>query len=257
MKRFQKVTEGDWNAYFKANRARRLTIDWAKGVTLEPDRAKALVASLQRFQIGESGEGHHLKSCAAATNDMEYCRAIDLFIAEENYHAEMLAKVLESQNALLLTGHWSDAAFVLIRRFSGLEMELMILLAAELLARQYYRVLRDSTVDENVRAMCRQILRDERQHVAFHCDTLSRSYARLSPLQRSAIRICWRAFYHFVCAVVALDHRGVLRAGRCSFRQWMRSTTAVFKLAERQIFEQKRTAKETTANIKISGVKAN
>ncbi len=253
MKQFQKVTEGDWTAYFKGNRERRLFIDWDKGVFLEQDRRKALIASLQRFQVGESGEGHHLKKCAAATNDMDYCRAIDLFIAEENYHAEMLAHILESQEAPLLAGHWSDAAFILIRRFSGLEMELMILLAAELLARRYYRVLRDSTADENVRAMCRQILRDETQHVAFHCDTLSRSFARLSPAKRTAMRLAWRTFYHFVCAVVAVDHRGVLRAGKCSFRQWMLGTTAVFNAAEQAIFRVKNEVPVRTARVGAEG----
>ena len=124
----EKVTARNWSEYFEKNKTQRAPIDWARGVYLEPHSRAAIAASLQRFQVGESGEGKHLKKYAAQTGDREYSRAIHLFIAEENYHARMLARVLESLQAPLLRGHWSDAAFIVIRRFSGLEMELLILL---------------------------------------------------------------------------------------------------------------------------------
>ena len=230
------VTERNWAKYFAENRHRRLRIGWEKGVQLDAAREKAIIASLQRFQVGESGEGKHLKKCAATTGDAEYCRAIELFVAEENYHAQMLARVLGVLGAPLLKGHWSDAAFIVLRRFSGLEMELMILLVAEMIAKRYYRVLRDASDDENLRAMCVQILRDENAHVAFHCDTLSRVFAAHSEPKRAWTLFWWKCFYRFVCAVVAWDHRGVLRAANCSFGAWMRETDRVFERATTQIF---------------------
>ena len=75
-----KVTERDWSEYFEANRHRRIAIDWEKGVTLDGERRQAFTASLQRFQVGESGEGNHLKKYAAQTGDKEYLQAIELFI---------------------------------------------------------------------------------------------------------------------------------------------------------------------------------
>jgi rubrerythrin len=231
-----KVTARNWLEYFEENKTQRTPIDWERGVYLEPCCRAAIVASLQRFQVGESGEGKHLKKYAAQTGDREYSRAIELFIAEENYHAQMLGQVLKCVNAPLLHGHWSDAAFIVIRRFSGLEMELMILLVAELIAKRYYRVLRDATNDANLRAMCLQILRDENAHVAFHCDTLNRSFARYSAVRRGWIRFWWKKFYRLVCGIVAWDHRGVLRAAFVSREQWMHDTEFVFEQAAHEIF---------------------
>jgi hypothetical protein len=230
------VTERNWAEYFGANRQRRLRIDWDKGVRLDTKHSKAIIASLQRFQVGESGEGNHLKKYAALTGDAEYCRAIELFMGEESYHAQMLARALGALDAPLFKGHWSDVAFIVIRRFSGLEMELMILLVAELIAKRYYRVLHDATGDENLRLMCVQILRDENAHVAFHCDTLSRAFASRPAAQRAWTLFWWKHFYRFVCAVVAWDHRGVLCAAQCPLAAWMRDTRSVFEHAAAQIF---------------------
>lgn len=230
------VTERNWTEYFAENRERRLAINWQSGIALEDDRKAAFVASLQRFQVGESGEGNHLKQCAAQTGDADYCRAIELFIAEENYHAQMLEQVLRCLKAPTLKGHWSDFAFIVIRRFSGLEMELMILLVAELIAKRYYRALHDGTRDENVRAMCVQILRDENAHVTFHCDTLSRSFAGQSSQKRAWTRFWWKRFYRFVCRIVAWDHRGVLQAAHVTSEDWMRDTDAIFEHAATRIF---------------------
>lgn len=239
MNRNQKVTARDWTVYFQDNLERRLHIPWEHGVSPEWSLRSALIASLQRFQVGESGEGNHLKSCAAQIGDAEYIRAIELFLAEENYHAQMLAGVLKFLGAPLLTSHWSDALFIIIRRFAGLKMELSVLLVAELIARRYYRVLYNATGDFNLRIMCAQILRDESAHVAFHCDTMNRAFAKFSPLRRMVIRFWWKRFYRLVCLVVAYDHRGVLRAANVSIRQWMHDTDQLFEQAARQIFERK------------------
>jgi len=247
MNRNKNVTARNWLAYFQENAQRRMPIAWEKGVSPEWSLRAALIASLQRFQVGESGEGNHLKTCAAQTGDAEYCRAIELFMAEENYHAQMLAGVLRAMGAPLLKGHWSDAAFIVIRRFAGLKMELSILMVAELIAKRYYRAVHDATGDPNLRTICAQILRDENAHVAFHCDTLSRAFASMPPLKSRAIRFCWKRFYRLVCLVVACDHRGVLRAARVSMSDWLRDTDQIFEQAARQIFEE--AAQEEAAQV--------
>jgi len=236
MQQNEKVTERNWSEYFEANLERRTPINWDNGVRLEEDRQEALIASMLRFQIGETGEGRHLKKCAATTGDEEYCRAIALFMAEENYHADMLARVLDALQVPLLKSHWTDAAFIVIRRFAGLKTELLVLMTAELIAKRYYRALHNSTADENVRLMCNQILRDEHAHVAFHCDMLSRAFASFPQWKRSLIRGAWKRFFQLVCRVVAWDHRGVLRAAKVSNLDWMRDTEVVFEQAARQIF---------------------
>jgi hypothetical protein len=232
----RKVTEGEWQEYFRHNAASRIPIDWSKGVQIDLKFKAHLVASLQRFQVGESGEGNHIKSCAIATGDEGYSEAIHLFIAEENYHAQMLATVLQALDTRLLKGHWSDFAFILVRRRAGLELELMILMVAELIAKRYYLAVHDATSDETIRLMCLQILRDEESHVAFHCDSLGRSFADYSKLHRALLRWSWKRFYQMVCRIVGWDHREVLRAANVTKREWMAATNTVFEEAMQQIF---------------------
>ncbi len=55
-----KVTEKNWTEYFDANLQRRLKIRWENGMRIG-ENEEAIVASLQRFQIGVSGEGNQLK----------------------------------------------------------------------------------------------------------------------------------------------------------------------------------------------------
>ena len=57
-----------WLDYFQHNRAHRFDIPWERGVNPDPCLCGPLIASLQRFQVGESGTGSHLRVKAAATN---------------------------------------------------------------------------------------------------------------------------------------------------------------------------------------------
>ncbi len=52
----------------------------------------------------------------------------------------------------LLSYHWSDIAFVAIRRLMGLKLELMVLLVAEMIARCYYCTLHYGTSDPVLRS---------------------------------------------------------------------------------------------------------
>ena len=56
----------DWLAYFERNRASRMEIPWERGIAVEPDLRVPLIHSLRRFQVGEQGDGNHLKRGAAA-----------------------------------------------------------------------------------------------------------------------------------------------------------------------------------------------
>src|SRR5436853_6547379 len=81
----------EWTAYFERNRASRLTIPWEREILVEPHLRAPLIRSLQRFQVGEQGDGLHLRAAAAATGDADYAYAIALFVAEEQEHARLLA----------------------------------------------------------------------------------------------------------------------------------------------------------------------
>jgi hypothetical protein len=97
-----------WLDYFEWNRTHRRPIPWQSGAHVEAGLRKPFIRSLQRFQVGESGEGLHLRKQAARTGCAVYQQCIDLFIKEEQEHARLMAKVLGMQQAPLLKHHWTD-----------------------------------------------------------------------------------------------------------------------------------------------------
>ncbi len=201
----------NWLNYFISNRIHRHEIPWDRELNVESSLRRGLIRSLQRFQVGESGEGHHLRRQAARSADADYRAAIDLFIKEEQEHARLMAEVLKKLKAPLLAHHWSDICFVLLRRLFGLHHELLILLIPEMIAKRYFRALRDGFADPTLRAVCGQILHDEEGHLAFHVDYLQQALASHSLAARALVRACWRVVFRAVCLVVTIDHRLVLQ----------------------------------------------
>ncbi|MFI8519307.1 ferritin-like domain-containing protein [Streptomyces sp. NPDC085481] len=200
----------DWVDDFTAERERRAALGdpvWAQGAELPA----ALVRSIQRFQVGEDGDGVELRAKAAAAGDPAYAEAVALFVAEEQNHARMLALLLSAAGAETLCGHWSDAAFVRLRRLLGLRLELLVLMVAEVVALRYYRALRDGAGDRLTAEVAGRILADEERHVPFHCRRLRESLAALPAPGRYAATTGWRALLAGAALVVAYDHGPALR----------------------------------------------
>jgi hypothetical protein len=218
----------EWLEYFQHNRRHRRVIPWERGITVEPHVRAPLIESLQRFQVGETGEGVQLKRGARATGDATYAEAIALFIDEENEHARLLARALAAMHAAPLTSHWSDNVFVLVRRLMGLQLELVVLLSAEMIAKRYYRALYEGTQDAVLRILFAQIGDDEEGHIAFHCAFLGNAWAGLSPGQRWLAVAAWQLFFQTVCLVVAWDHRRVLHALGLSARHFVGDCLTIF-----------------------------
>jgi hypothetical protein len=226
----------NWVAYFERNRSRRMAIPWERGIAVEPQLREPLIYSLQRYQVGEQGDGAHLKAGAAATGDQEYAAAIALFVQEEQEHARLLAQLLQGMGAPLLRRHWSDICFTILRRTAGLHMELLVLMVAEMIAKRYYRALHEGTDDPVLKTAFAQILRDEQGHVAFHCDELHRTFNALPTPARRAIRLGWRLIFRATCLVVMYDHRAVLRAVHVAPAAFWRDCGQIFDETAARIF---------------------
>jgi hypothetical protein len=201
-----------WLNYFEHNRDHRRAISWRDEINIASHVAKPFIRSLQRFQIGESGEGRHLRAAASTTGDYAYIKAIDLFIKEEQEHARLMSELLKRLGGPLLKSHWSDGCFILLRRLFRLNEELMVLLTPEIIAKRYFRVAHDAVDDASVKAVCAQILHDEEGHVAFHIDYLRRAFANYSVVRRALLRAAWRVLFRLSALVVILDHRSFLNA---------------------------------------------
>jgi len=226
----------EWVAYFERNHSDRLPIPWGRGIAVEPRLRAPLIRSLQRFQVGERGDGVHLRAGALATGDPLYGQAIDLFVQEEQEHSRLLAALLQGMGAPLLKSHWSDACFIFLRRLCGLRTELLVLLIAELIAKRYYHTLHEGTADPVLRSAFAQILRDEEGHVAFHCAYLQRALASWPRALRILMRAVWQVAFRLVCLVVLYDHRTVLRAATVSPGTFWRESGLVFAEAAESIF---------------------
>ncbi len=175
---------------------------WARGTQLDP----ALIHSLQRFQIGEDGDGASLISKAIRAGDPAYLAAARLFVAEERNHARLLGLLLTSAGATTIASHWSDAVFVRLRRLLGLRLELMTLMLAEVVALRYYEALRDGTDDPLLTDVAGRILLDEQRHVPFHCQRLRDGFAQLHAPARAVLAAGWWVLLAGAVIVVAGDH---------------------------------------------------
>jgi hypothetical protein len=198
-----------WLDYFENRHGRPLDAPLAAQFEHRHGR-EAVARSIARFELGESGDGERIRRLAEATGDIDYARAIELFVAEENQHARWLGILRERFGGEKLESHWSDSAFVLLRHLGGLRREICVLLTAEVIALTYYRVLPLAYHDPVLRAACDRILLDERGHVAFHRATLGREFASMPAAPRAAAILSWRTFVTSTAAVVAWDHRKVL-----------------------------------------------
>ncbi|MFE9940276.1 ferritin-like domain-containing protein [Streptomyces hirsutus] len=199
-----------WTRRFEDERERRRVQgdpDWEQGATLHP----AVWAGIQRFQVGEDGDGANLIGKADEAGDGDYARAARLFVAEEQNHARLLARLLAAGHIPTLTGHWSDTVFVRLRRLMGLRMELLVLMIAEVVALRYYRALRDGADDSLTSDVAGRILSDEQRHVPFHCERLHASMAELPRATRRPVMALWRLLLLAVSLAVAADHGPGLR----------------------------------------------
>ncbi|MFG2621946.1 ferritin-like domain-containing protein [Streptomyces sp. NPDC048507] len=213
----------DWVRDFEAARELRAALgdpDWERGARLPAE----LVRSLQKFQVGEDGDGSALIGKADRAGGATYAAAVRLFIAEEQNHARLLALLLGAGGAATLRGHWSDAAFVWLRRLLGLRVELLVLMLAEVVALRYYRAVRDGAADPLVSQVAGRILADEERHVPFHCRRLAEGLAPLPRAARRAVTGGWRLLLLGAAVVVAADHGPALRSLGVSRRAFVRDT---------------------------------
>jgi hypothetical protein len=200
----------DWVTGFEAAAEQRRADgdpDWARGAALDA----VIVRSLQRFQLGESGDGAGLAAKASFGGDESYAKAVRLFIAEEQEHARLLAALLTAANARVISSHWSDAVFTRLRRALGLHLELMVLFVAEFVALSYYRACRDGTGDPLATEVARRILADEERHVRFHSQRLGLAVAGLPTVAWLALSWAWQLLMIGTACAVVVDHGAALR----------------------------------------------
>ncbi|MFT7650162.1 MAG: hypothetical protein ACI8Y4_004928 [Candidatus Poriferisodalaceae bacterium] len=205
----------------------------------------ALLRSLAVFQLGESGDGSHLLACAREAADDDYLRAAELFVQEEQQHAEMLAGILETFDQPLLTDHWSHRVFKTARRGSGLRVELLVLLLAEVVGVCYYEVLRDGLDDDGLSLIFAAIAADEFRHLDFHGETMPQFLEEWPPVVYWGARIGWNAAVRGASLVAAWSHRHILRECGVSARQFVGACLATVQEHEPRLFRRGLNARQS------------
>lgn len=181
-------TSTQWCEYFAGNREGSNLLTCQARVSLTRSERQAIIKSIQAFQLGESSEGLHLYHRAVEygqkTGDVQYVEAIKLFIREEQRHAQYLARFMSLANISLTPKIFIDGVFRTLRKLAGLECSVSVLITAEIIAKVYYRALYDATQSDFLKAICRQVLSDEKMHVQFQAERLAiiRKYRKQLPL---------------------------------------------------------------------------
>jgi len=218
MKTLQAVWSSQrWVEYFRRNSASLMIIPWELGVSLSAQERRAVESSVPEFQLGESSDGLRFiemaEHYALQSGDVEYVRALKLFIREEQRHGRELGKVLDLAGIPRISHSWSDVVFRWSRHRCGLGLSIAILVTAEIIAKIYYIAVRAATTSAPIRRLCDQILQDEVEHIYFQCE-------RLAILRRHwpgfVVRLvhAWHwVFMAGTSVVVWRKHRLLLRRG--------------------------------------------
>ncbi len=200
-----------WARHFERNAHRPLPA--VEPPTLDEPRRLALVTSLARFQLGESGEGriaHDIDRVALPTIDDAYRRALKRFVAEEGRHARLLGQMVNALGGRLLERQWAERLFTHGRRALGVRFKLLVLMVAEVIGIAFYGLLSRALPASPMRTTLQQICADEEHHLRFHAD-----FFRSQRSAWGASTLLWLAWWPLALVatlVVLFDHRAALKA---------------------------------------------
>jgi hypothetical protein len=227
-----KRSPATWLRYFAANSRAPELVPWDRDDTLTRREARRIARSIGTFQLGEYSEGKHLRARAGergeAVGDPALADATLRFIKEEQNHAFLLARFMRRHGLPLRSRAFTDDVFRRLRSRAGYELSITVLVVAEMIAMVYYRALRDATGSALLRAICRKILRDELQHLAYQGERIAEARAGTSPAALALKRGLHRFLYVGTLVVVWLDHAPVLRRRYRSFRRYRAEAMTVF-----------------------------
>ena len=208
-----------WINHFTENRHAFEEPDWNYlgsngGVLSDDPRRTLLIRSLATFQLGESGGGSRLLRFVKREtgDDGDYEKAMRLFIAEEQYHAELLAHLVAYLGGELLQKHWMNRVFRGVRSMVNLQFNVQVLLTAELIAEAYYGLLHRHVDDAAIHKVTGKILADEVRHIAFHCEFFRSQNRHRLPLASGLWSLQFQTLFVATERAVWADHGRCLRA---------------------------------------------
>jgi hypothetical protein len=225
----------DWVSYFEQNH----WPEFPAAPKLEAHERELIAPSLRQFQLGEGANGHTLlrlgREFAAESGEAHYPRSLELFIREEQRHSEMLGRFLDAEGIPRQTKDGVDGVFRLVRRLWRHECMVTVLVSAECVAVPYYTALHDATGSPYLRALCRQILRDEAMHLTYQGQTLAKLTAGRGFWAASATRTLHRLMVLTAALVVYTQHRRFCLAAGWPLQDFVGSAFQALARVERKL----------------------
>ena len=219
-----------WAAYFEDNQDRAPAFvpiavgpsasgPNAAGRPVDPELMAAIARSLQRFHLGEAGEGrvaHEAEVSDDPALDEAARRAIGLYVREEGRHAREVAGLLAAIGSHTARRHWSESLFRRGRRSLGLRTKMMTIASAEVVGIVFYGMLRDHGPTDPIRRLGEVICEDEVQHLAFQAEWFAHAVRTARGPRRAVVAAGVGAEFVVIVGsaigVFTLDHGPLIRA---------------------------------------------
>jgi hypothetical protein len=165
-----------WLAHFRSQAAHPRQVPTTLDDRLSARERRLIEAAIATFQLGESSDGAHLRGAVRAhcpgPESHALVEIMDLFIAEEQRHARLLADFMQDHEIALRAHAVTDGVFRRLRRCGGLAARLRMLVTAEIIGIVFYRALEVVTDCRRLQILCRTLVADELVHVAFESQLL-------------------------------------------------------------------------------------
>jgi hypothetical protein len=211
------MDSASWLAYFRENQ-HRSTPPLPSRVDDLPDWTRApIVASLQRFQIGETGEGTIARQIAEDRDpaiDDAIVECVRLWIREEGRHARELHDMLVALDAKPLSRDVSQWLFKTARRALGVRTKLSTIFVAEVVGLVFYGLVKDRVPSVAVAGLARALHDDESAHLDFLIALMKRMIDGRSGAVRVALGaqlfVTTGAVLAGALVTLALDQRATL-----------------------------------------------
>jgi hypothetical protein len=236
MQNIYEVTSRQWFKHFQENAKNLLNIPWDSGYQLTSAEKKRVTASVQQFELGENAEGKTFKRKArvyAEKHDPAYMDALDLFIKEEQRHSLTLRRFLQKTEQPTLEKHWVDSVFRKLRKFLDIEVEVIVLLTAEIIAMVYYGQLQLATNSPVLITICKQILLDETRHINFQSSSLYKIRQTHHFLRKITMTAAHSVLLGGTSLLVWWQHHSVLSYYKKSYFKFLRDVMLVFYKSQR------------------------
>jgi hypothetical protein len=221
-----------WLDHFEYHATHRCVLPEGRPDGLTGYESRLIADSIATFQLGEQSEG---RSLLRASEDYErehdaapLARIVRLFIAEEQHHASLLGEFMRQHGLPRKRSDWTDFVFRAVRRLAGFELQISVLITAELIGKVYYRALEAATGCRQLQILCRMLVADELAHVGFESDLLLAMRSSKPKTTQWVTGALHRFFFTGATLVVWMTHRPVLRAAGYGMGTFMRACKAQY-----------------------------